>query len=342
MLVYIILVLFILIYTFRSKISIIYVTFVLFILSAFRGESVGIDYYGYKQAFQREITSSVANSNLLSKFEIGWVLLNQIVDYFSLDFHFVIIIVSFVTIVSISYVSYKETSLPVFTLLLFVLLFYYQYPFSLIKQGLAISLFILFTYFYKRNKLFSSFILIFCFSIIHYSSFALIPIVYLAKKIVIPTRTVIFLLISTLIIGFLGFTDFVNELLALLPFEKYANYVDYKEEVEINRVNMFGILIPRVLICIYIFYYLKGNFFYKNLFLFGNLISNLFVAVSLFYRFALYFLPFEVFLLSNLVYSFHGNKRMFHSFIVLSYSLFYFVYYISKNRGGVIPYVFIF
>src|SRR5690606_30008820 len=145
-----------------------------------------------------------------------------------------------------------------------------------------------------------------------------------------------FLLLATFIVGFLGFSDSINGVLSLLPFDKYSNYVDYKDEVEFSRLNMFGILVPRVFICVYIFKYLKDEFFYKNLFLFGNLICNLFVAVSLFYRFALYFLPFEIFLLTNLVYSYHGRKRVVHLSIVLFYSLFYFSYYLFRNRGGVV------
>ncbi|WP_369753138.1 EpsG family protein [Flavobacterium sp. WC2409] len=311
----------------------------LFIVSVFRAQTVGIDYVAYKTAYLYEISSNVPLSYLLYKFEIGWLFLNIFMQSFSGSFEFLIAIVSFFTIFSFFYVLRKETKSPIFAILLYVLLFYYSLSFSLIKQGLATSFFLLSVYFFSENKKVKSIFSALLFAVLHYSSIALIPFAILAHYIKVSNKKMLISLLVTFCIGILGITDEARSLIMLLPFEKYAHYADYKVDVDVNRLNVYLFLVPKNIMCCIIFYYLpEAKKIYKNLFFFGLIIANLFISISLVSRFVLYFFSFEIILLTNLIFLYNGKKRTNLLFAVIIYALVYFIYNLITNRGGVIPY----
>jgi hypothetical protein len=311
----------------------------LLMVSVFRAKTVGIDYLAYKTAYLSEISSRVPLSYLLYKFEIGWVFLNVFVQSFSGGFEVLIAIVSFFTIFPFFYVLRKETKSPIFAILLYVLLFYYSLSFSLIKQGLATSFFILSVYFFSENKKAKSIFSTLLSGVFHYSSIVLIPFVILANNIKLSNKKVIISLLATFCIGILGISDAARSLIMLLPFEKYSNYVDYKMDVHFDRLNFYLFLVPKNIMCCVIFYYTpEAKKIYKNLFFFGLILANLFISISLVSRFVLYFFSFEIILLTNLVFLYKGKKRTNFLSVVILYGLVYFIYNLITNRGGIIPY----
>lgn len=312
---------------------------VLILISALRDETVGIDYLAYQEAFYREISASVPVSILVSKFELGWIFLNILVQYFSGKFEVLIAIVSVLTITPVLYVLKKETARPVFAVLLYVLLFYYTLPFSLIKQGVAISFFLLAAHYINKGKKLKSVIPIAVSGLIHYSSLALIPILILARKLNLSTKKVLIILAGTFLVGILGLSDSLRDLIELLPFEKYANYADYKADVKFDRVNLYLFLLPKNIMCGLIFAYLPTrDQFYKNLLFIGLVISNLFVSISLISRFVLYLYPFEIILLAGLAYCYKGQKKSQFQWVIIIYAVIYFIYNLYTNRGGIVPY----
>ncbi|RYY35711.1 MAG: EpsG family protein [Sphingobacteriaceae bacterium] len=212
--------------------------FILFIVSSLRADSVGRDHLAFKLAFLYEI-SDYRIADLLKKYEIGWMTVNLFVkDYFN-DFQVVVAIAAMLTLYPI-YRTMKNMSLHMgFALLLYFLLFYYCLSFSLIRQFIAISFFILSVYHFEKNNTVKFMITIVCAAIFHYSVFGMILILFGVRAVSVSYKTVLITIIVTFLVGFSGLTDNIRSLIELLPFEKYAHYADYKADATFDRLNVY-------------------------------------------------------------------------------------------------------
>lgn len=340
MVIYIVLVIFLLLLSQYRYAGIAFSFVVLFIVSALRADSVGRDHLTFKLAFLYEI-SDYRIADLLKKYEIGWMAVNLFVkDYFN-DFQVVVAIAAMLTLYPI-YLTMKKMSLHMgFAVLLYFLLFYYCLSFSLIRQFIAISFFVLAVYYFEKNNMVKFIITIICAAMFHYSAFAMILMLLVLRPFSFSYKFVMTCLILSFLIGFSGITDKLRYLIELLPFEKYAHYVDYNADESINRFNVYLFLVPKNIMCLLLYKYMprKSNPMFMKIFFIGMLLSNLFISISLVSRIVLYFTIFEVFLLPNMVYLQENQRlRMTLRLIVLGYGLVYFAYYVATNRGEVIPY----
>lgn len=340
MVIYIVLaVLLILLSQFRTA-GVVFSFIVLFIVSTIRADSVGKDHLAFKLAFLYEI-SDYRITDLLKKYEIGWMTVNLFVkDYFN-DFQVVVAIAAMLTLYPI-YLTMKKMSLHMgLAILLYFLLFYYCLSFSLIRQFIAISFFVLAVYHFEKNNMVKFIITITCAAIFHYSVFGMILILFAVRTVSVSYRFVTLTVIITFLIGFLGLTDNLRSLIELLPFEKYAHYADYKADAAFDRLNVYLFLVPKCIMCILLYRFMpqKDSPMFMKLYFGGTILSNLFISISLIGRLVLYFNIFEIFLLPNMVYLQQSTiLRLRLRIIVVLYGLIYFAYYLATNRGEVVPY----
>jgi hypothetical protein len=318
--------------------NIILPTLLLIVVSAFRRYSSGVDVMNYYESYKYEMFTYGFN-DIIKKFEPGWYLINIFVKNNLGDFRWIIILSSILSIAPI-YFFYKRTSkLPILSLLLYFILFYYFYSFSLIRQAIATSFFLISFYFYGERRFYKSAVYIFIAAMFHYSALALIPLILILDWIKISHKLKIYILVGSFIIGASGILDSAANLLVYLPFEKYANYADFYGEVEFNRIANYLFLLPRTLICLYFFKIFEHNNSYKmnltlTVFWMGVVLGNLFTKIPLFTRFILFFTILETILLVALIYEFPKSKRKIQSVIVLCYASLYFIYFVITNRYG--------
>mgnify|MGYP000882734995 CR=1 FL=1 len=332
-------------YCFRkTNSSFVWLSAALFVgLSALRSPEVGIDHIAYMTGFLKDIPT-LPFSALTFKWEVGWIVLNEIAINTWNDWRFMLLIIACLTVLPFVFVLKKETPDPLLAVILYLLFYYLILPFSLVKQGVAISLFMLAIYYFRKSQNWQSLLSFAAACSIHYSAILMAPFVFIAGKIHIKPKTAVIILSATFVLGLIGFDGPVRSLIEMLPYEKYQNYADYKSDVKFSRLNFYLSLLPKNIACALIFLYLKQgrNKLYKNLLFFGMVLGNLFITISLISRFVIYTYPFEIILLTRLVYQYQGRKRVIACLGVLAYALLYFIYSLQTNRGGVMPYEFYF
>lgn len=320
-----------------------FVAVVFVLLSAFRAESVGIDHLSYKRGFEYDLRFYSFWDHLF-KWDVGWLILNYSMMLLYDNWHSMLILIAILTVYPMYYIFKKYTPDPVLAMLIYYLLYGFILSFSLIKQSVAISLIILSLFFLANGKKIKSFFSAVFGFMVHYSAFFLLPIVIVSKRFVVKRSFVVPVLLTTFIIGFFSSQNsIITNLISLLPFEKYAHYSDYNADAVVNPLNTYLFLLPKNILCILIFYRLKGREYsiFKNIYFFNLVVANLFfISIPLISRFVLYGFQLESVLLVYYVYHFSGKNRRFAKIGVTLYASTYFVYNLLTNRGGVIPYEF--
>ncbi|WP_200980065.1 EpsG family protein [Echinicola sp. 20G] len=345
MFLYILLVVLLVFLSLSRKTNIAPVFILLFLISILRDVSVGIDYESHKEAFDIGFSWKFLPI-LMLKYEIGWILLNILVEGVYNNFLIVIIFTSLITLSGVFYVIKKECISPIMGVSLYVLLYYYFIPFSLIRQGAAVSMVFLASYFYFngfKRKFWWSFVLAIMF---HYSSILILPFIYLAEKVRISKRIMVSSIIGSFVLGFIGFGTYFRYLMTYLPFDKYSNYDESYSGTVINILNTYLFMIPQNIFFIIII--CAGNYRkkigYLNMLYLGLLLNNLFTVIPMVSRFVIYLNIFEIILLCNLVYEnqFKERFRIRMGIAVILYALVFFSYNLVTNRAGIVPYQFIF
>lgn len=320
----------------------IFVVFFLIIVATLRAYTVGIDTNNYLLNYKYEI-DLYKIPQLVKKIEIGWLYLNVFVKEYFQEFRIILFVSSILTLLPINYVFRKETKSPLLTFLFYIFLFYYFFSFSIVRQAIAVSLFMLSVHFLVKGKQLKFFLYIGLGALFHYSILALIPIIFVLKRINLSYFWYSAILVITFVIGFSGVLDLAKSYLALLPFEKYANYEDYNADIAFNRIANYIFIVPKTLLFMYIYYYTKRFNLYNNviqmkLLWVGIIVLNLFLAVPQVSRFTYYLTIFEVIIMSNFIFNIPKRKKIEVVIVCFSYCLVYFIYYSITNRFGVIPY----
>lgn len=341
----IIIFLFVVFLYFRIK-SPLLILVVLVFLSSFRNLSVGIDTQSYYNQFRYDIQSDTLFYYLF-KLEPGWLLLNLWIKEIFGEFSIILFSSCLLTILPISYVFRRATNMPILAFFIYFLLFYYFFSFSLIRQAIAISFFVLGVYFFSNNRKVEFHFSILFGSLFHYSIIILYPVVFLAERLKINFFWSICILFSTFFVGFFEVFGDVRHILAYLPFEKYSNYIDYETEEGFNRLTNYIFIFPKTLFFLFSVYVQRiANYSIINLELFlklffvGVVLLNLFLSVPQLSRFAWYLTFFEIIIIVNIFDSVKGKIKILSIGFYSFYVLVYFLYYVRMNRFGISPFEF--
>lgn len=195
----------------------------LFIMVAFRHESIGNDTLVYKEIFNM-IMQSDWKTSLGRSAEVGYSFLNKVISLFTDDFRWILIISAFLSIYPIakSYVKYSTDAF--LTIALFLTMSNFVLLFSGIRQAIAIALGMIAFEFTRNKKLFWFVIVIIIAVLFHISAFMLIfiyPLYHIKLKrkhliFVIPVMGIVWFF-NQQIFAFLGlilnqFTDYDTDI----------------------------------------------------------------------------------------------------------------------------------
>lgn len=136
---------------FDKKVRKIFTILTILVPSFFAGVRYGIgtDYIVYEKVF----TQIVNNDVITKKSEFGYVILNEIIAFFTSNFNILLFVIAVITIGCIYATLYRKKekiSVP-FAMFCFMLLFY-QMSFNLIRQLLAASILMYATKYLEENK----------------------------------------------------------------------------------------------------------------------------------------------------------------------------------------------
>ncbi len=211
---------------FEKKIYIFWIIF-LFIISAFRYET-GNDWLAYERMLDYELPFRTAIDNFSNYYnynkdiEIGYRLLNSIVKSAGGDLQTVFFITSLFSFISLSKFIKQYSNKKLISVIIYYSVFFLNFNMSIIRQGIALSIFLIALNYLFDRKFIKYILLILIATSFHQSAIVLIPVYFIYRlhfngKVMLGTLLV-FLLLRVINV------DFITMIALFLP-TSLMNYV---------------------------------------------------------------------------------------------------------------------
>lgn len=318
---------------------------IMFVLLGMRSAYIGPDTYNYTICYQHPKFYYCGSPT-----DSGFVVLLSIFRFFFSGNWFFLLMSSFVSLLGVFYLIYKESKYKNISLLLFGVcgtgeIFYLLY-FSMIRQACAMSFCYIGLVLYfnsntaKKNlkflrgllifsqKQFCGLILIIISTTIHASAIIIIPFLFLARYTSVNKWIYSIVIIITYIIGALNIFSF-SQLFKYISFQSETSdhYNAYFEEMTFGEMSSTGILnpltLPFTIIALYVLWHSKDKIskcWYFQFFLFGTILNNALTDNMMWTRLVLYFTVFAIIVIPNclLNISAKSSKYLF-TFLLIYY-----------------------
>ncbi|WP_424840665.1 EpsG family protein [Sphingobacterium cellulitidis] len=296
----------------------------LFILSAYRDFAVGTDTLNYQVQFQ------VVESGQNLKIEPLWHYLIKLIVLLNGDFRSLLIVSSLLTLLPIFFVVLKVNKLPIFSIFLYITLYYYFYSFNIVRQSIAMSWVLLALYFLADKNTIKFLLFASIAGLFHYSAFIILPAVIVLNR--------FFKLINPTLVIFSSF--FIGLFLSNILLERFTS-VFYSDYTGVGELNFLGNML--YLLLLNTIFFMVSNFIkekdawfqYFYLFvIFANLLSRVPYGGRLVMFLGITQIIFLPFLISNNKLE-PKNNSLVVLFIIL-YS--YINYFMLLGAGEIFPY----
>ena len=293
---------------------------------------VGTDYWAYIDAYCQQASGFFYNWH----FEIGFFTLIKAVAFFKVSYVWFFIVVAVITIFPIANAVRKRSPYPIFSMTLYVLLFFFCSSFNTPRHSIAIAI-IIWASKYIIEKKFWNYLICVAFATTFHTSAVVFIGLYFIGKIKINNKTKIAMIVFaaiTLIFGRRLTTFF----LSLWP--QYSIYIGYESGsalsdlivqaailvlLERTRTNVDGEMEKR-----------EFKFFYCCTF-FAIIMSAMTSVNILFARLEAYFYIFSILAIPFGIHYARKNKGLYY-FAFWALGILVCVRYLLANNCGVVPY----
>ena len=312
----------------------------MFLLIGLRDTTIGIDTKAYLSHYANEIYTFEPLYNLL--------------QYFCTKLHFsehaFLLANACMVILPLSFFIIKSSSNPSLSALIYITftVYFFVNSMNVLRNAIACSFFLLFLYYFDRNKYKQSILFAIISILFHYSAFIAIVIAILSKSIKRLSPQFIF---TSLLISFLlgQLNPFVFGVLnaALNNFNLFGiiqEYSGYIEDVSLNTSNIKGLimlLLPNI-VAVYLIYSkrIENNYFFIIFFI-GVLVTNLFIHLQLFYRISIY-LVLPIIICWPEAYKKSQLNKIATSIFTAVMVAYFILFIMNSDSAGVFPYKFYF
>jgi hypothetical protein len=308
----------------------------LIFLLTFKDIYLGSDMPNYWDYFQEQMLWSLTSLGDV-RFEIAFKALTKAVTLFSDNQQFYLGVIAFLTIIPVGFVSYRYSKMPFLTILLYILLGFYAFSFSGLRQSIAIGLILISYHFIYRAKLLPFLLTVIFATLFHFSAIVFLP-VYLIRNIKLSNNRIV-------LIGILASLLFIFKAQILTVFTNlfYPNYA-------VVETDSYTWTLMNVLIFIFTLAYYNrvvskdsrnGSLYVIVLIgIFMLLFSSVADNVM---RVANYFLIFLTLLLPEVLSSIGGaKKRAIMTGVVLLGCIIVYLYLLQADGYNIVPYKFVF
>lgn len=321
-------------------------TFIIFlVLDGFRNSSVGGDLNFYVNVFKENSLQIPELSNIFkSRFEIGYILLNNSVRYFSDNYTILLFSFAIITLSIWFYVfwNYSE-NIYISLIIYFSSLGMLLYSFSNIRQGLSISIGLLGFHYFVKEKYIKGILCILIAPLFHITG--IICILFLVLRKIHLSLKVFVVVFLGLILTFPLLKDFSEFFVNIFP--QYISYLESSWFLDSYK------LAPIVLSIVYLILFVIGEIILKNselteseeyirmLFFCYLIFTIITMQTSLLSRFAHYFSPFAALYVPMFLHKVTDKriKWIIFYFIVIVYAVFLLVIvYYKVEWYNVVPY----
>ena len=321
-------------------------TFIMFLVfDGFRNSSVGGDLNFYVNVFKENSLQIPELSNIFkSRFEIGYILLNNSVRYFSDNYTILLFSFAIITLSIWFYVfwNYSE-NIFISLIIYFSSLGMLLYSFSNIRQGLSISVGLLGFHFFTKEKYIRGLLCTLIATLFHITGIICILFIVL-RKIHLSLKVFVVVLLG-LILTFPLLKNFSEFFVNIFP--QYISYLESSWFLDSYK------LAPIVLSIVYLILFVIGEIILKNselteseeyirmLFFCYLIFTITTMQTSLLSRFAHYFSPFAALYVPMFLHKVTDKriKWIIFYFIVIVYAVFLLVIvYYKVEWYNVVPY----
>ena len=321
-------------------------TFILFlVLDGFRSSSVEGDLNFYVNVFKENSLQIPELYNIFkSRFEIGYILLNNSLRYFSDNYTILLFSFAIITLSIWFYVfwNYSE-NIYISLLIYFSSLGMLLYSFSNIRQGLSISVGLLGFYFFNKEKYIKGILCILIAPLLHITG--IICILFLILRRIHLSLKVFIIVLLGIILAFPFLKNFSEIFVNIFP--QYTSYLESSWFLDSYK------LAPVALSIVYIIFFVIGETILKNselteseeyiriLFFCYLIFTITTMQTSLLSRFAHYFSPFAALYVPMFIHKVSDRriKWALLYLIIIVYSIFLFVIvYYKAGWYNVVPY----
>lgn len=320
-------------------------------LSGFRAPYIGNDTEEYLRIF-REVNSGLYD-NSESRYEIGYLWLNQILGNFSDNSQIIFIATSLFIYYSFGRFILKYSKFPWLSLFLFLTYGFFSFSITVVRQSIAIAI-LLFSYDYILKNKFIKFLGLVILATLFHSTAVFFIFSYLCNKIKINSKTIlIFILIVAS--AYALFNVLLNQMFSLFPI--YEHYDGGKYFGETRLASVLYVFISSI---IFIFSYLiintnenKQKLSSNKLTQFNSEAFMIMMAIGVYVlsmklnildRIAIYYNIFSIVLLPNAINLLNKNMKGLLTFVTI---LLFFAYsttllILRPGWNSVFPYSFCF
>lgn len=330
----------------KRKICIMISFFILFLVSAFRGD-VGNDLKNYLYLCER--VKLVELSNILEfsqgvHYEIGFVIFTKVITMISGDLQFFVIVTSFIIMFLFGRIVYKFSPLPWISITIFILLNFYTSSFNIIRQYLATGIVLNMIPLILDKKMIKFFCVVIFASLFHKGSLIYIPFYIIARN-KISLKNI--LLYGVGLLFFLLFFDNFSEVLIRILYSDYLGESGINEKLDVGLV----MLVPVVIMLATIFFtndLIHINEMKNRILINAAIVSAVLFILSsqiiLIKRFSEYFSIIYILLIPELILCIKDkNMKIVISFcIIIAALLYFYILTIMVHLHGALPYEFFF
>ncbi|MBV7508971.1 EpsG family protein [Bacillus sp. sid0103] len=209
----------------RNRIVIVLACFGIFLIQAFRAETIGHDLISYLPGYHMAESINIFAGERLFNYEIGYIFYSQVFSKLNFSNQWYLAVVALTIIAPIAYVWSKNSKMPGLSVFIYITLGFFTFSFSGLRQSIAMAIvFFSFKYIQKKSlikfllcvalaMLFHTTAIIFIFAYpLYYVRFKSIHFLFIIPSLIIIfiLKTKIFLLIYRLYRGAAGDIEATN------------------------------------------------------------------------------------------------------------------------------------
>lgn len=317
----------------------------LFVFAAVRGIEIGLDNDSYQSIFSL-IKSGYINQKQLRTYERGYVFLNQVVDFLGGEFRTLLVVVSLLSLIGAFYYTKAYSKYPWISIFLYICMGYYELSFTIWRQIIAVS-FVLIAYAMQKDGKKWRYLLMIILAFLFHRSAILALLPFLASKLRITKKTILFGVISVGALYLLR--NYIVQLVFALGISRMYMYAG-------NTIAGEGYVLLLIYVVLFFFIYYARNIYVTSvrsgirekdeqietclrqiiplsIFTLGmQVLSTLF---SLLYRAGLYFSVPLILLLPNLLDCFgnYNNKKIVKATFYICFFLFFLLNLYNNNSS---------
>ena len=328
-----------------NKVVYIGVAFALFFLAAYRSLGVGTDSEAYYTIYYQYANNDayVAASDNYKTAEFIWL---AMLRYFrnADNYRGLLVMLAALNAIPLFYALKKQSKWPLFSVFLYIALYFYGNSLNTRRQYAAMSFLLLAIPFLKKGKNKYYLLLMLLATAIHMSAlfvFILVWSIYKANLNFDNKLRYSLIIAVSFIIGMFFTAKFKEALEPIANLFASSNYEYYLSGDTVNESRNLLSNLGFNLIAIFMLYINKdANNIYFKLYILGVIMVNLLAGLGAFSgRVASYFSLMQIVAIPNLLYLIKKSlQKYLYIVIFIVYGLSIYIYYLSKNLSEIVPY----